>query len=213
MVEYLDFTSEESASDEIDDSLIAKHRQLQHQYGMQPTQLQKTNKATDLTELFDMKFYNNKRKIEKFKKCRSHENSRELAETHEIQGSSIVSINSLLKLHGFDLIYTAQDSVRTLYSVLIQLDKLKSEFSNIAPKRKSFESDKENYSKAINSYIEPYNPSNKESNHDLRDQLIALSEKILKKDNLLDNLKQKYESLNHKVKETQDLKTENMKCL
>ena len=57
MVEYLDFTSEESASDDIEDSVINKKNQLPHQYGMQPTQSQK-NKTTDLTELFDMTFQN-----------------------------------------------------------------------------------------------------------------------------------------------------------
>ena len=77
-----------------------------------------------------------------------------------------------------------------MLEVLKEFDKLRNALKSPDSQNISYESDKENIKNMLNTKIEPYNTKKAKSNSELQDQLIALSEKILKKDHLLDNLKE-----------------------
>ncbi|CAI2374977.1 unnamed protein product [Moneuplotes crassus] len=201
MVKYLDLSSEESEEEHY--NTLKTNRQLEHQFSVQPANLN-ANHTTDLTELFDLTFQ--KGTIKKEQKQIPKKPLNPLC-------SEIVNINKLLKRHNFTPITAPQDSLSKLFEVLTKFDALKSKKYLSNSQQTAFILEQENAEIIPNSTCVLHSSPKPIIPSEVKDQLISLSEKILKKDSLLRDLKKKYKMIKVKVEEVHDLKRENKKCV
>ncbi|CAI2369206.1 unnamed protein product [Moneuplotes crassus] len=219
MVEYLDFSSDESEEEHY--NTLRPKRGLEHQFSVKPADIQ-ANRTADLSELFDYTFQKNENKVDNEKKEESQSENR--MDTTEFEGSNIFNINQLLEKHNLAPVCTAKDIMLRLFEVLVDLDDLK----HPSPAQNSTLLDRENIEIFSNSRINPKKPAKTHKpslcTQEVQRQLSDIMKINEPEENSVvkalhdvtkdrDKVLAKYRSAKQKFKELDELREQNTKCL